>query len=80
MPLLLPPQELRSAGREPYAYTFLRTHTTADLQSLHTSLPDGEVAEGAAVAVAGRVMSRRFMGKLAFFKLVDAEGSIQVRR
>ena len=31
------------------------------------------------VAVAGRVLSRRFMGKLAFFKLVDASGSIQVR-
>lgn len=36
------------------------------------------MAEGASVAVAGRVMSRRFMGKLAFFKLVDASGSVQV--
>jgi lysyl-tRNA synthetase class II len=71
-------QELRAAGREPYAYSFPRTHTAADLHRLHAELGAGAVAEGAEVAVAGRVMSRRFMGKLAFFKLVDASGSIQV--
>lgn len=71
-------QELRAAGREPYAYNFPRTHSAAELQTLHAGLADGAVAEGAAVAVAGRVMSRRIMGKLAFFKLVDATGSIQV--
>ncbi|KAL4451821.1 hypothetical protein ABPG75_007483 [Micractinium tetrahymenae] len=71
-------EELRAAGREPYAYTFPRTHSAAELQSLHAGLADGAVAEGAAVAVAGRVMSRRIMGKLAFFKLVDATGSIQL--
>lgn len=73
-----PLQELRAAGRDPYAYTFQRTHTAAELQALHADLGEGAVAEGAQVAVAGRVMSRRFMGKLAFFKLVDASGSIQV--
>lgn len=78
--LPVPLQELRAAGREPYAYTFPRTHTAAQLQELHAGLGEGQVAEGASVAVAGRVMSRRFMGKLAFFKLVDASGSIQVRR
>ena len=73
-------QELRAGGLEPYAYTFARTHSAAELQALHAGLGDGEVAEGeVAVAVAGRVMSRRFMGKLAFFSLVDASGSIQVR-
>lgn len=71
-------QELRAAGREPYAYGFPRTHTAAELQQLYADLADGAVAEGASVAVAGRVMSRRFMGKLAFFKLVDASGSVQV--
>ncbi|EFN55794.1 hypothetical protein CHLNCDRAFT_57712 [Chlorella variabilis] len=71
-------EELRAAGREPYAYTFPRTHTAAQLQELHAGLGEGQVAEGASVAVAGRVMSRRFMGKLAFFKLVDASGSIQL--
>ena len=71
-------QELRAAGREPYAYGFPRTHTAAELQQLYADLADGAVAEGACVAVAGRVMSRRFMGKLAFFKLVDASGSVQV--
>ena len=72
------PQELRAAGRDPYAYTFQRSHTTAELQAAYADLADGAVAEGASVAVAGRVLTRRFMGKLAFFKLVDASGSIQV--
>jgi aspartyl/asparaginyl-tRNA synthetase len=30
------------------------------------------------VAVAGRIMARRFMGKLAFMSLVDDSGSIQI--
>lgn len=83
-PRLTPPfysaQELRAAGREPYAYTFPRSHSAAELQAAHTDLADGAVAEGAAVAVAGRIMSRRIMGKLAFCKLVDSTGSIQVGR
>ncbi|KAL4853325.1 Lysine--tRNA ligase [Chlorella vulgaris] len=66
-------EDLRAAGREPYAYNFQRTHTAAELHQLHAGLGDGLVAEGASVSVAGRVMSRRFMGKLAFFKLLYIE-------
>ena len=36
------------------------------------------VVSQAEIAVAGRVMARRFMGKLAFMSLVDDSGSIQV--
>jgi lysyl-tRNA synthetase class II len=34
--------------------------------------------QGRQVAVAGRVMARRFMGKLAFLALTDDSGSIQI--
>jgi lysyl-tRNA synthetase class 2 len=71
--------ELRRAGQEPYAYTFPRTHTAAELQEQHAGLGDGEAAAGGGeVSVAGRVMARRVMGKLAFARLVDASGAIQL--
>ena len=37
------------------------------------SNPESEV-----VSVAGRVMTRRIMGKAAFFNLQDSEGTIQI--
>ena len=41
-------------------------------------LSRGGLVPQAEIAVAGRVMARRFMGKLAFMSLVDDSGSIQV--
>eukprot|EP00887_Chlorella_sp_A99_P007861 scaffold20.g7861.t1 len=71
--------ELRAAGKDPYAYSFQRSHTAAELQALHAELgPGEEAAGGGEVAVAGRIMARRVMGKLAFCRLVDASGSIQL--
>ena len=70
--------ELRGTGREPYAYSFARSHTAGELQALHADLPSGESRPEARVSVAGRVLARRVMGKLAFCKLADASGSIQL--
>jgi lysyl-tRNA synthetase class 2 len=70
-------EALRSQGREPYALRFDPTHRTAELQSAHADLPNGE-ERAVQVAVAGRVMTRRVMGKLAFFTLVDESGPIQL--
>ena len=68
---------LRDQGREPYALTFDPTDRMARLQSDHADLPKGEERD-CAVAVAGRVMTRRVMGKLAFFTLADETGTIQL--
>ena len=68
---------LAQLGQGPYALRFEPTHCTADLQQLHADLPNGE-DRAVAVAVAGRVMTRRVMGKLAFFTLVDESGPIQL--
>lgn len=70
--------DIRAAGREPYAYSFNRTHTTQQLQTDHASLQDGVEDTSVMVSIAGRVMARRVMGKLAFCRLVDATGSIQL--
>ena len=68
---------LREQGLEPYALHFQPTDRTARLQELHADLPNGEERD-LDVAVAGRVMTRRVMGKLAFFTLSDETGTIQL--
>ena len=70
-------EALRAIGHEPYALGFEPSHRNAALQADHADLANG--AERALeVAVAGRVMTRRVMGKLAFFTLVDESGPIQL--
>ena len=68
---------LHSLGRAAYALGFSPSHRTAALQQAHADLANGEERE-ADVSVAGRVMTRRVMGKLAFFTLADESGPIPV--
>ncbi|WP_415399193.1 lysine--tRNA ligase [Synechococcus sp. W4D4] len=68
---------LAELGQGPYALRFEPSHRTAELQTAHADLPNGE-ERVVAVAVAGRVMTRRVMGKLAFFTLADETGPIQL--
>ena len=68
---------LADLGQCPYALNFEPTHRMAALQEAHADLPNGEERE-VTVSVAGRVMTRRVMGKLAFFTLADETGTIQL--
>ena len=68
---------LESLGRAPYALGFAPSHRTAELQQAHADLANGE-ERADLVAVAGRVMTRRVMGKLAFFTIADESGPIQL--
>ena len=65
-------RELRASGVNPYPYRFEVTHRSADLQGLDDS------AFPADVAVAGRVVSMRRMGKASFAHLQDETGLQQV--
>jgi lysyl-tRNA synthetase class 2 len=69
--------QLRSIGMNPFAYRWKSTHSMADLQAKYVELPNGEENE-VEVAVAGRIMTRRVFGKLAFFTLQDETGTIQL--
>lgn len=62
--------ELREKGIQPFAYSFDVTHNSAGIKA--------DFKEGQTVSVAGRIMTRRVMGKAAFFNLQDSEGTIQV--
>ena len=69
--------QLRSIGMNPFAYQWKSTHSMADLQAKYEDLPNGEEND-VDVAVAGRIMTRRVFGKLAFFTLHDETGTIQL--
>ena len=68
---------LAELGQGPYALRFDPSHRAAALQQDHADLAKGEERD-LEVAVAGRVMTRRVMGKLAFFTLADETGPIQL--
>jgi len=70
--------EIRQAGLNPFAYTFVNTHKSSDLATICTSLKDGEEDATLRVALAGRIMVRRVFGKLAFFTLQDESGTMQL--
>ena len=70
-------QSLQELDQGPYALHFRPSHRMATLQSDHADLPNGEERD-VVVSVAGRVMTRRVMGKLAFFTLADETGTMQL--
>ncbi len=64
---------LEAVGASPYEITrFDQTHSSLAIFSNYDSL------EGATVAVAGRMISRRVMGKASFAHLQDNGGKIQI--
>jgi hypothetical protein len=71
---------MREAGVEPFEYKFDATRLAAQLAAEYEGkLEGGEEDEGSDVAVAGRIMTRRVFGKLAFFTLQDESGTIQLQ-
>ncbi len=63
---------LREAGHDPFEITkFDRTHLTNEIVENYDKL------EGKDVTIAGRLMSKRIMGKASFCHIQDSEGKIQ---
>ena len=66
-------EELRRRGIDPYPHSFAVSATSAEvLGSFHEGDPPREVA------VAGRIMSLRRMGKASFCHLQDSQGRLQI--
>mmetsp|Transcript_14646 Transcript_14646/g.35862 ORF Transcript_14646/g.35862 Transcript_14646/m.35862 type:complete len:688 (+) Transcript_14646:60-2123(+) len=70
--------KIRAKGKNPYEYNWDISATTSELQAQHAGLANGEIAEGARASIAGRVMAKRVFGKLAFYEVADAVGTIQL--
>jgi lysyl-tRNA synthetase class 2 len=66
-------EALRAVGRDPYKLvTFDKTHSSAGIAG------GFEALEGKQVSIAGRLMSKRIMGKATFANLLDGEGTVQI--
>ena len=66
-------KKYREQGQDPFTITrYDRTHSSKQV------LNSFEELEGKTVRIAGRMMSRRIMGKASFMHLLDGEGEIQV--
>jgi len=68
---------LRDMGINPYPYAFELTSDTTAIKSDETLISE-DVSLARRVAIAGRMMTRRVMGKAAFFNLQDDQGTLQV--
>ncbi|PKP09165.1 MAG: lysine--tRNA ligase [Bacteroidetes bacterium HGW-Bacteroidetes-4] len=68
-------EELRSLGIEPYPQAMYHVNTTT--QDIREKF-DPEKNNYQEVSLAGRIMSRRIMGKASFVELMDEKGRIQV--
>ena len=70
--------DLKAAGRDPYLITkFDQNAFSADLKEEFAELPN-ETDSGKKVKLAGRLMSKRVMGKASFAHLRDDKGDIQL--
>lgn len=64
---------LQAEGNDPFKQTkFEYTHLTSEIKENFDELENKDVR------VAGRIMSRRIMGKASFFNLQDSAGNVQV--
>ena len=71
--------ELREKGIDPFGQAFDVTHRTGVIRSEYGGKEAEDLdALNVQVSIAGRIMSKRRMGKLGFIHLLDREGRIQV--
>ena len=64
--------ELQQNGQDPFAITtYDVTHHTSDVKEQFETL------QGTTVSIAGRLMSKRVMGKASFCNVQDLKGKIQ---
>ena len=65
-------EALREAGKDPFIITkYEQTHHSAQIKDNYDEL------EGKTVSIAGRIMSKRVMGKASFCNVQDLKGNIQ---
>ena len=70
---------LREQGIDPFGHAFARTHRSSDIRKEFGEKTAEELeALDSEVKIAGRIMSKRRMGKLGFMHLKDRDGKIQV--
>lgn len=71
--------ELRKMGMDPFGKKFERTHQAKAILDQYDPMPKEELeALAVHVAIAGRIMQKRSMGKASFAHIQDLTGKIQI--
>ncbi len=70
-------KELKAQGINPYPHKFDKKDQTADLHEKYLKLKKNQTAKYKA-KIAGRLLTRRDLGKIAFGSLQDNKGTIQI--
>ena len=72
-------QDLRDKGIDPFGHAFNRDARSLELKEKYGEKTKEELeALNVTVSVAGRIMSKRRMGKLGFIHILDRDGQIQI--
>jgi lysyl-tRNA synthetase, class II len=69
--------QLKEYGINPYPYKFNQTHHSIELKNKYEHLNVEQVTDDH-VAVAGRIVALRRLGKATFMQLLDNDGKIQI--
>lgn len=72
-------EDLRAKGIDPFGHAYKRNANSASIKNEYSDFTKEELeAKNVCVSIAGRIMSKRRMGKLGFMHLQDKDGQIQV--
>lgn len=69
--------DLKKLGLDPFPHHFAPTHKAAQILEALSGFEAGQKAEDQSVIMAGRLMTRRDMGKASFFNFQDQTGTLQ---
>ena len=73
-------EELRARGIDPFGHAYRQSHHSLELKNAYGAFSKEELLEkNVEVSVAGRIMSKRRMGKLGFMHIQDRDGQIQIK-
>ena len=71
-------EDLRNKGIDPFGQAFVRSDNSRTIKDAYGEMSKEEIAENTkTVTIAGRIMSKRRMGKIGFIHLQDKYGQIQ---
>ena len=71
-------QDLRDKGIDPFGQAFVRSDNSKTIKEAFGEMTKEQIAENTkTVTIAGRIMSKRRMGKIGFIHLQDKYGQIQ---
>ena len=72
-------EDLRAKGIDPFGQAYERTANSKSIREDCGSFNKEELeAKGVEVSIAGRIMSKRRMGKMCFMHILDRDGQIQL--